>query len=84
MVKISSTFVAFLENTDFKERLNFSVYCQFVQNFVAFSENMNFDTVKIKLIYSEKTTKFEKIPKCCLALLDNFSKFCGLFGIYEQ
>ena len=43
-----------------KERLNFSVYRQCVQNFVAFSEYMNFDTVKIKFIYSEKTTKFEK------------------------
>ena len=57
-----------------KERLNFSVYRQSIQNLVALSEYMNF-TVKIEFIYSDKTTKFEKIPKCCLALLDIFQNF---------
>ena len=72
-----------------KERLNFSVYRQCVQNFVAFSEYMNFDTVKIKFIYSEKAKHLEKIPKCYSTLLSNikkvarFSNLCGLLGIIE-
>ena len=44
-------FVAFSEYMEFKERLNFSVYRQSVQNVLAFSEYMTFDMVKIKFTY---------------------------------